>query len=190
MVKIMKKTLAIVLTLAMCFGILCVPAMASDSTAAHDFPYMLCNYENEVVNIAGGQIVEGGMGGSGHALQVTFTASNDDHLLSDKMTGSFNTVIPAGSTLRVSFWVKLSEATATNASFTLISYQLENAGQGTATKLSNTSSTEWQKVSIDYTANVDTDMKNTYLRSSAVQTLLIDDFEAMILPASVVGRTD
>lgn len=190
MVKTIKKSLAIVLALAVCLSVICVPASATASTSANDFPYMLCNYENDIVNVGGGTIVEGGVGGSGHALQVTFTAANDDHLLSDKMTGSFNPTIPAGSTLRVSFWVKLSQAADANASFTLLSYQLVNAGQDNAAKLSNPSSTDWQKVTINYTAATETVVSNTYLRSSAVQTLLIDDFEAMILPASVVGRTD
>ena len=48
MVKTLKKSLAVILALAICVSIISVPASASDSTAAHDFPYMLFDFEDGI----------------------------------------------------------------------------------------------------------------------------------------------
>ena len=178
MAKTMKKCLAVVLTLAICLSILCIPASAVLSTSANNFPYMLCNYENEFVNIQNGEIVEGGMGGSGHALQLT-TEKGSDYLLKNKWNSNFGATIPAGSTLRISFYVKLSEA-VTSATFAFICYQL--GGYVADAKLSAPESTDWQKVTIEKELTEEGVMQAAYFRSGVTQTFLIDDFEAVIVP--------
>lgn len=179
MAKTMKKVLAAMLALAICLSILCIPASAVLSTSANNFPYMLCNYENEFVNIQNGEIVEGGMGGSGHALQLT-TEKGSDYLLKNKWGSNFGATIPAGSTLRISFNVKLSEA-VTSATFALICYQL--GGYVADAKLSAPESTEWQKVTIEKTVEEESVMQAAFFRSGVTQTFLVDDFEAVIVPA-------
>lgn len=190
MVKTMKKGLAVILALAVCISIICIPASAvgSKSTSANGLPYMLCNYENEIVNISGGEIVEGGMGGSGNALQLT-TTSGQDHTLKNKWGSNFGATIPAGSTLRISFGVKFAEAVEGNATFALISYQI--GGYAAECKVSSPAADEWYTVVMEKTLDEEKIMQAAWLRCSGFeQTILIDDFEASIVPADKADQIE
>lgn len=208
MVKTMKKILATVLSLAVCLSILCVPAMASDSTAAHDFPYMLFDFEDGIsfTDNARATIVEGGMGGSGHALKIVETEDVTDasYYIYNKWGSFWKSTFPAGSTVQVSFWVKTANPLKT-LDFTIVNFS-HSGVVGYPSGKGNPASTSWQKVTINMPINEElawggvTTLRFGNLGTSynpvadgegtTTRTYLIDDFEVKVLDPNTESDAD
>lgn len=205
MVKTMKKILATVLSLAVCLSILCVPAMASDSTAAHDFPYMLFDFEDGIsfTTSSRATIVEGGMGGSGHALKIVEdnTVTSGEYQLLNKWGSNLSATIPVGHTFELSFWVK-NAAPLAQMQFNIV-YNVPGYPGATG----NPASTDWQKITIRYTPTEDYSLGANRLRFGGLgvstnplagctgaepgeRVYLIDDFEMKILDPNAESDVD
>ena len=183
MVKIMKKSLAVVLCLAACLSLFCIPASA---LYAETPPYMLCTYEDGAINFASGSnltgtIVEGGVGGSGHALQLTTgTGSYTEFYIKDKNEAYVAGTIPAGSTYVVSFWVK---AVTEISNFDFHLYDGPSYGNYITSKVKGDVIDGWQKITLTIAPAEDKTLTYWRFRQNFVGTYLIDDFEISLVDA-------
>jgi len=183
MVKTMKKSLAMVLSLAVCLSIFCVPASA---TYADELPYMLCTYEDGAKNLSEGTIVEGGVGGSGHALQLT-AEKDKDYSLRIKQVEENGTIkptnfaaeIPAGSKFVLTFWAKAVDEISNFDFHIFEGYTFGNW----ATKTKSSACDGWYKWTFTVDANEAKEYGYIRFRSYFAGTCLIDDFEIALVDA-------
>lgn len=180
MVKTIKKSLAVVLALAVCLSLFCIPASAASTDT---LPYLLCTYEDGVTNIAQGAndigtFVEGGVGGIGHALQLPAVSGTDYYLRSKVADPKYvNGTFPVGSKFVVSFWAKAVELTggSTNLDFHLYN---DNLGTRLGTYIvRNPEIGKWYKFKIEFVPTAELTTGYMRFRTMFNGTYCLDDFE-------------
>lgn len=171
--KKMKKLLSITLACAMVMSLFCVvPA----SAALGNTPYLFYTFEDGVGKIGNSsnhktEVVEGGVNGSVYATQIDVVTTS----AGSSISGTSKIAVNAGDVLRGSMWLKLPEAQATDSTgiASLILWGNTDTADGTTGKIEgsgyqfvttkfDTQSTDWQKVTWEYTFKEDHIANGTY----------------------------
>ncbi len=151
-----KKILSIVLVLGMMLSLLSVtPVSASDTSAANTLPYFFNDFEDEATLATGNDvnIVDGGVGGSGKCLQITDenawvsgAGGYKDRPIRDKNGNKFVGDIAGGSTVVISFYIKIpQELTNGNVLFWI---DTNDDNKYPIAKFDKTNTEDWQKVTV------------------------------------------
>lgn len=201
-----NKILSIALIMGMMLSLLSItPVGASDTTVADGLPYFFNDFEDGKAIFSGSNIsvVDGGVGGSGKAMKITEgnTDTCPDYHLRNSLGSQLSGTIPAGATVKVSFWVKNSTP-LTQCDFSIISFDIASKigyPKGTGDK----NSTEWQKVEFEFTTSDDATFNSMMFRTGNVglncnpvvggsasapgsRTYLIDDFEMAVYKKGLI----
>ena len=200
-----KKILSIALVLGMMLSMLSItPVGASDTAVADGLPYFFNDFEDgvSIFSQANTSIVDGGMGG-GKALQIVEGNSDTckDYHIRKSDGNQLSGTIPAGATVKVSFWVKISTP-LTQCDFSIISFDMSSKigyPKGTGDKIS----TDWQKVTIEFSPTADATFASAMFRTGNAgtncnpvvggsasapgnRTYLIDDFEIVVYKKGLI----
>jgi len=201
-----NKILSIALIMGMMLSLLSItPVSASDTTVADGLPYFFNDFEDGKAIFSGSNIsvVDGGVGGSGKAMKITEgnTDTCPDYHLRNSLGSQLSGTIPAGATVKVSFWLKNSTP-LTQCDFSIISFDIASKidyPKGTGDK----NSTEWQKVEFEFTTSDDATFNSMMFRTGNVglncnpvvggsasapgsRTYLIDDFEMAVYKKGLI----
>ncbi len=216
----MKKILSMTLVIGILIGILGVAPVSALTKDDYNLPYYFCDHENsiyqngiEFTNHANSELVEGGVNGSGYCAKITDPATQigegvafDDCAVATPEPANISYAVNAGDTFRLSFWVKFGQQMTKNrASFTLISalstggYILDPATNTHPIVHGDETSTDWQKITFEWTAPQACTIKYVILRianggnlnwvaggnkdNPGDRVYYIDDVEAAVYPA-------
>lgn len=200
-----RKILSIALVLGMMLSVLSItPVSASDTAVADSLPYFFNDFEDgaSIFSQANTSIVDGGMGG-GKALQIVEgnTDTCRDYHIRKSSGSQLSGTIPAGATVKVSFWLKISTP-LTQCDFSIISFDISSKigyPKGTGDK----TSTQWQKVSFEFITSEDATFNSMMFRTGNAglncnpvvggtaqapgnRTYLIDDFEIAVYKKGLI----
>lgn len=200
-----RKILSIALVLGMMLSVLSItPVSASDTAVADSLPYFFNDFEDgaSIFSQANTSIVDGGMGG-GKALQIVEgnTDTCKDYHIRKSSGSQLSGTIPAGATVKVSFWLKISTP-LTQCDFSIISFDMSSV-IGYPKGSGNKTSTDWQKVTIEFTAASDASFNSAMFRTGNAglncnpvvggtaqapgnRTYLIDDFEIAVYKKGLI----
>lgn len=200
-----RKILSIALVLGMMLSVLSItPVGASDTAVADSLPYFFNDFEDgvSIFSQTNTSIVDGGIGG-GKALQIVEgnTDTCKDYHIRKSSGSQLSGTIPAGATVKVSFWLKISTP-LTQCDFSIISFDISSKigyPKGTGDK----TSTQWQKVSFEFTTSEDATFNSMMFRTGNAglncnpvvggtaqapgnRTYLIDEFEIAVYKKGLI----
>ncbi len=195
------------------FGSVVANAATSDAYAA--LPYYFVDFEDgyNMTNDARATVVNDGVGESAKCVKLEEAVDHiyGDYLVVKPGPSVVSGVVPAGGTLRISFWVKLGQVMKTDrAGFTFIigkkegGYFLESSGEHPYVFADETS-TDWQKITYEVTVTELLNIKSIHIRTAlggisnqlpngsdpstpgGTRTYYIDDLEILIANSGETG---